>query len=60
MTRKELENGRCIGCGVYGYKKSYCNQMSYCDKCDIIVQIGCRIIRKIEKMQEKRILRICK
>lgn len=60
MNRHELEEGRRIGHRIYGYKKSYCSQTRSCDGCDRVVAFGCRVIRMIEKLQEKRILRICK
>lgn len=60
MNKKELERGRYIKGRIYGYKKSYCNQMSSCENCDRIVRMWCRLIRKIEDVQIKRIKSICK
>ena len=60
MTKEQLEKGRYIGRRIYGYKKSYCNQMSSCEMCDPVVRLWCRIIRHIEDIQIKRINKICK
>ncbi len=59
-TREELEEGRHIGFRFYGYKKSFCELNDCCEECDKVIRFWCRVIQKIEKIQEKRILRICK
>lgn len=59
IDRQTLENGRRIGNRIYGYKVSYCEQIRSCDECDRLVAFGCKAILKIEKLQTKRILRIC-
>lgn len=60
MTKEELEQGRHKGYSVYGYFYSYCDQTKSCECCDKFVRFGCTIIKKIEKVQTKRILKICK
>lgn len=60
MTRCELEDNRHKGYRVYGYKHSYCDWHRSCDACDKIIRIGCKAIVFIERLQTKRILRICK
>lgn len=58
-TREQLEQGRHVRYKVYGYFRSFCNANSSCDGCDPVIRFGCVLKRKIEKTQEKRILRIC-
>lgn len=60
MTREELEQARHIGNRIYGYKHSYCELNDCCEKCDKRVRFGCKMIKKIEDIQTKRILKICK
>lgn len=60
MTRDELEAGRHSGHRTYGYFWSFCRQNSCCEDCDKMVRIGCRLKRKVEDLQTRRILRICK
>lgn len=60
MTREELERGRYRGYRVCGYFRSYCDQSSSCECCDRFVRFGCKIKKKIEEIQTKRILKICK
>lgn len=60
ITREELEESRRRGCRVYGYKKAFCDQHSCCEHCDSIVRCLCSVIRLIEDIQTKRILKICK
>ena len=59
-TRKQLEDGRCIGFRKYGYFYSFCEWNSSCEECDKIIRVGCMTKRKIEDLQTKRILRLCK
>lgn len=61
MTRSDLEKGRCKynPRRTYGYFYSYCDSMSYCENCDKKVRFWCKIKRKIEDIQVKRILKIC-
>ena len=60
ITRKQLEEGRHIGFRTYGYKKSFCELNDCCERCDRVVNFWCRVIVRIEKIQTKRILKICK
>jgi hypothetical protein len=60
MTKEQLEQGRHRGYCVYGYFNSYCTQTKSCERCDKFVRLGCKIKNKIEEIQTKRILRICK
>lgn len=60
MTREELEQGRYRGYRTYGYFWSFCEQNICCEDCDKLVRIGCVLKRKIEDVQTKRILKICK
>lgn len=60
MTRDELEQGRHRGNRTYGYFWSFCEQNRCCEDCDKFVRIGCILKRKIEDVQTKRILKICK
>lgn len=62
MTREELESGRYRRNPnrVYGYFFSYCEQTSCCEDCDKWIRLGCKLQRKIEDLQTKRILKICK
>ena len=62
MTREELEQGRhrYNPHRVYGYFWSFCELNDCCEDCDKIVRFGCEVKRKIESLQEKRILKICK
>lgn len=59
-TTKELEDGRHRADGIYGYFKSFCWWNSCCEDCDKVIRFGCRVKRLIEKMQTRRILKICK
>ena len=60
VTREQLEDGRHRNYSVYGYKKSYCDLIDSCEECDRVVCFWCRVIKQIEEIQKKRILRICK
>lgn len=62
MTREELESGRYRRNPnrVYGYFFSYCEQMPCCEDCDKWIRLGCKLKRKVEDIQTKRILNICK
>ena len=60
MTREELEQGRHYAFKTYGYFWSFCNLNRCCENCDKFVRFGCVIKRKIESIQTKRILKICK
>lgn len=60
MNRQELEDARHIGHRTYGYKIAYCTHIPCCNDCDKVVALGCKIMRKIEDLQTKRILWICK
>ena len=59
-TRQQLENGRNRDFRVYGYFWSFCELNRSCEECDRIIRFGCTVKRKIEELQTKRILRICK
>lgn len=60
ITRKQLEIARHQGCGVYGYKKAFCDLHDCCEECDKKVRFICKLIAKMEKLQDKRILKICR
>lgn len=59
-TREQLEEGRHYDCRIYGYFWSFCNLNRSCEECDRIIRFGCKVKNKIEDLQIKRILRICK
>lgn len=59
-TRQELEDGRHIGYKTYGYLHSFCNWNECCEDCDRTIRFWCIVKRKIEELQTKRILKICK
>lgn len=60
VSRKQLEENKLSRGRLYGWKHSYCNLQSCCEECDKKIRFWCKVIRKIEDMQIKRILRICK
>lgn len=60
LTREQLEEGRRYGSRTYGYFWSFCELNRSCEECDKTIRIGCVMKRKIEELQTKRILRICK
>ena len=60
ITKKQLEESRHQGYNYYGYKKAYCDLNDCCEHCDSVIRFWCRVIRKIEDVQIKRILKICK
>lgn len=60
VSRKQLEENRLKRGSLYGWKYSYCNLQSCCEECDKKILFWCRVIRKIEDLQIKRILKICK
>ena len=59
-TKEQLEEGRHYGSRTYGYFWSFCELNRSCEECDKTIRIGCVMKRKIEALQTKRILRICK
>ena len=59
-TMEQLEDSRHRGYCTYGYKKAFCELNDCCEDCDRVVRFWCRVIRKIEGIQIRRILRICK
>ena len=59
MNRTLLEESRHRGSRVYGYKKAYCDLNSCCEHCDVKVRRLCKIIRWIEDIQIRRILKVC-
>lgn len=59
-TREQLEEGRRVGYRSYGYFYSFCEWNKTCEECDKIIRTGCGVKRKIEDLQIKRILRLCK
>ena len=59
-TREQLEEGRHHGFSTYGYFWSFCELNRSCEECDKTIRIGCVVKRKIEELQTKRILHICK
>ena len=60
ITKEELEESRRRGFRVYGYKEVFCDLNNCCEHCDSIVRCLCVVIRWIEGIQTKRILKICK
>jgi len=59
-TREQLEQCRHIGFSVYDYFSTFCDLNCSCDDCDRLIRWGCKAKQKIERIQTKRILRICK
>ena len=59
-TRKQLEEARYFGFRTYGHFTAFCNLNRSCEECDRIIRFGCKVKNKIEDLQTKRILRICK
>lgn len=59
-TKEQLEDGRCVGFQKYSYFYSFCEWNSSCEECDKIIRVGCAMKRKIEKLQTKYILHLCK
>lgn len=64
MTREELEQARREidehgVTRIYGYKRAFCSLNDCCENCDKHIRFWCKVTRKIEKIQEKRILKIC-
>lgn len=59
-TREQLEKASHIGFHTYRHFTAFCNLNTSCEDCDRIIRFGCMVKRKIEKLQMKRILRICK
>ena len=59
-TMEQLKEASHIGFHVYRDFTAFCNLTRTCEECDIIVRFGCMVKRKIEKLQTKRILFICK
>lgn len=60
ITRKELNEARFQGYRVYGYFKAYCDLNGCCEYCNRWVRMLCKLKNKIEKLQTKIILYICK
>ena len=60
ITRKELIEARYQGNHVYGYFKAYCDLNSCCECCNRWVRMLCKLKCKIENLQTKIILHICK
>ena len=60
ITREQLEESRRREYKVYGYKKAFCDLNDCCEHCDGIIRCLCVVIRRIENIQSKRILKICK
>lgn len=64
MTREELEQARREidehgVTRIYGYRHAFCGLVNCCDNCDKRIRFWCKVCRRIEKIQEKRILKIC-
>jgi len=59
-TRQQLEEGRHHSYRVYGYFWSFCELNDCCDRCDRTIRFWCKVKCAIERVQTKRILRICK
>ena len=60
ITRKKLNNARLQGNHVYGYFKAYCDLNECCEHCNCLVRLLCKLKGKIEALQVKIILHICK
>ena len=60
ITRKKLNNARFQDSHVYGYFKVYCDLNDCCEHCNCLVRLFCKLKRKIEELQVKIILHICK
>ena len=60
ITRKELIEARYQGNHVYCYFTAYCELNDCCEHCNCLVRLLCRLKRKIEYLQVKIILHICK
>lgn len=59
-TRKQLEENRQRWGRIYGYFTSFCDLNGSCEECDKVVRLGCTVERRIEELQTKYILRICR
>ena len=60
IARKELNEAQFQGNNVYGYFKAYCDLNSCCEYCNRWVRMLCKLKNKIENLQTKIILHICK
>lgn len=60
ISRSRLEESRNRPHGKIGYFQAYCDCVSCCDECDRLVRVLCKIKCKLEDIQKKRILHICK
>lgn len=60
ITREELNESRFQGNNVRGYFKAYCDLNDCCEYCNRWVRMFCRLKNKIEELQVKIILHICK
>lgn len=60
ITRKQLNEARFQGPHVYGYFKAFCDLNDSCDGCNRLVRLLCRLRNKIEILQIKIILHVCK
>ena len=60
VSRSRLNDSRNRPYGKIGYFQAYCDCVSSCDTCDRFVRALCKLRRKIESIQTKRILHICK
>lgn len=59
-TKEQLEAGRNTRYRVYSYFRSFCDLNSTCGGCDPVVRFWCKLKKRIEHLQQRRILRICK
>lgn len=60
ITKKQIQEAREIDGDIYGFFFGYCRLNDSCDDCDKIIRFGCETKNLIEKLQTKRIKRICK
>ena len=60
ITQKELSEARFQGNHVYSYFKAYCDLNECCEYCNCLVRLFCKLKGKIEVLQVKIILHICK
>lgn len=60
ITRKELNEAKIQVNVVYGYFKAYCDLNECCEHCNCLVRFLCKLKGKIETLQVKIILHICK
>lgn len=58
-SRKRLEEARRQGFRIYGYFTAFCDLNPSCEECDSVVYFWCRVRCLIERIQTRRIKKIC-